>query len=230
MDALTSRIEALAGAPVTGSRPLTGGDVSEVRAVDLADGRALVAKVGGPVASEARMLRSIRASGCPAPEVIGVAGDLLLMTRLPEGRSTPQGWAEAGEAVATLHAAHGSAYGWPEDHAIGPAPQPGGETDDWPTFWAEKRLLAWPEVLPRDVADRLHTLAKRLPDLIPAQPPKSLLHGDLWTGNLLFDGGFSGLIDPASYHGDSEVDLAALTTFGTPPPQFWEGYGPLREG
>ncbi|SFG24139.1 Fructosamine-3-kinase [Palleronia marisminoris] len=230
MSDFDQRISALVGQPVRASRRLSGGDVSSVRAVTLDDGRTLVAKVGGPVRNEARMLSAIAAAGCPAAQVIAVDEQYLVMTMLSEGRPSETGWAEAGRAIAKLHAASGAHYGWPEDHAIGAAIQPGGKDEDWPRFWAEARLLAWPEALTGDVAKRLETLAGRLPDLLPARPPASLLHGDLWTGNLIFDGGFQGLIDPASYYGDAEVDLAALTTFGTPPDSFWESYGPLRDG
>jgi hypothetical protein len=74
-------------------------------------------------------------------------------------------------------------------------------------------------------------LARRLPDLLPARPAPSLLHGDLWAGNVLFGGGgVSGLIDPACYYGDGEVDLAMLHLFGAPGPGFAEGYGALAPG
>ena len=204
--------------------------MSEVLAVTLADGRNLIAKTGGPLMAEAAMLRAIAGTGCPAAKVVAVSDECLLMERLPEGTASPQGWAEAGEALARLHGHTGASYGWHADHAIGGAPQPNAPADDWVTFWAERRLLAWPDAVPPDIADRLEILAGRLPDLLPPTPPASLLHGDLWTGNLIFDGAFRGLIDPASYHGDSEVDLAALTTFGTPPQSFCDAYGPLRDG
>jgi fructosamine-3-kinase len=58
-----------------------------------------------------------------------------------------------------------------------------------------------------------------------------LLHGDLWTGNLLVkDGKLAALIDPACYHGDPEVDLAMLCLFGSPDEAFWQAYGPLPPG
>ena len=176
------------------------------------------------------MLQAIGATGCPAAQVIAVDDACLLLERLPEGRASDAGWAQAGRAIAALHATIGPHYGYGFDHAIGPAPQPAAPTDDWPTFWAKRRLMAWPDALPVDIARRLERLAARMAELLPRSPPPSLLHGDLWTGNLIFDGHFQGVIDPASYYGDAEVDLAALTTFGTPPPGFWQAYGPLRDG
>ena len=60
------------------------------------------------------------------------------------------------------------------------------------------------------------------PDMLPAKPPAALLHGDLWSGNVLFHGGqLAALIDPACYHGDREVDFAMLQVFGNPPDAFF---------
>ncbi|WP_268745523.1 fructosamine kinase family protein [Palleronia rufa] len=135
-------IARLAGCSVVDFQPLSGGDVSSVAAVRLADGRRIVAKSGGPVRAEADMLRAIAATGCPAARVVAVNDSCLLMERLAEGRASDTGWAQAGHAVAALHAATGPRYGWETDHAIGPALQPAAPMDDWPAFWAERRLLA----------------------------------------------------------------------------------------
>jgi fructosamine-3-kinase len=66
---------------------------------------------------------------------------------------------------------------------------------------------------------------------LPTEPAPSLLHGDLWTGNILVrDGRLAALVDPACYHGDAEVDLAMLELFSSPPGAFWEAYGRLPPG
>jgi Fructosamine kinase len=58
-----------------------------------------------------------------------------------------------------------------------------------------------------------------------------LLHGDLWGGNILVTGDqVSGLIDPACYHGHTEVDLAMLGLFDQPNAAFCEAYGLLEPG
>ena len=105
------------------------------------------------------------------------------------------------------------------------------ETGDWPAFWGEQRLLATARVLDRPWRDRVHRLARRLGELLPASPAPSLLHGDLWNGNILVAGGkLAALIDPACYHGHSEVDLAMLMLFADPPPTFWDAYGEPEQG
>ncbi|RAP41313.1 aminoglycoside phosphotransferase [Rhodovulum viride] len=223
-------LEALLGVPVARVTPLQGGDLSEVVRVALSDGRQVVAKTGPRVATEARMLAAIAATGAPAPQVIAGTEGLLVLEYLAEIRATPDGWAALGDGLARLHATRGAAYGWPEDYAFGPAALPNRASGDWPGFWTDRRLLAWPEALPADIARRVEALALRLGDLLPNRPTASLLHGDLWTGNVLFTAEGAALIDPACYHGDAEVDLAMLELFGTPGPAFRDRYGASAPG
>ncbi len=231
MERLRERLDSALGEPIAKMGALSGGDLSQVYGITTSDGRTLVAKFGGRLRAEARMLEAIARTGCPAPEVILIEDDLLVMTRLAEGRpGTRTGYAEAGAAVAELHGATADRYGWCQDHAFGGVPCPAAPSGNWAQFWAERRLLAWPEALSPDIARRLERLARDLAGRLPARPPASLLHGDLWSGNVVFDGAFSGLIDPACYHGDAEVDLAMLTLFGHPPAAFWDGYGRLAAG
>lgn len=101
---------------------------------------------------------------------------------------------------------------------------------DWPTFWAEKRLLANLAALPCDIARRIEALAPRLSELLPAAPPASLLHGDLWLGNLHLAQRQFWMIDPACCYGHAEVDLAFLHLFGTPDAKFTQRHGALEAG
>ena len=80
---------------------------------------------------------------------------------------------------------------------------------------------------------RLESILARLPELIPAQDP-ALLHGDLWRGNVLFNGaGTAHLIDPACYWGWPEAELGMTTLFGAFSPVFYQAYTetrPLQQG
>jgi len=230
MDTLSAACaEVLGSAP--DSRQLHGGDLSEVLRLNLDDGREVVAKRGPIVTREARMLEAIAAAGAPVPRVLGVAGDVLLMEALNETAPSGDAWRRLGDDLARLHATTGAGYGWPEEYAFGPVAIANAPADDWPAFWAERRLLPFLPHLPRSLARRVERLAGRLADLVPKAPPPALLHGDLWLGNLLAGpGGRFYLIDPASYHGDAEVDLAMLHLFGTPGARFAEAYGALAAG
>lgn len=223
-------IEALLATPVTDIAPLHGGSLSEIARVGLADGSVVVAKTGPLVSAEARMLRAMADAGAPAPKVLAVEGDLLIMEFLDEARSGPAGWAALGHALAGLHGARGTAYGWEEDYAFGPARLPNAPMADWPAFWGARRMLAWPEALPAGIARRVERLASRLPEILPKQPAPALLHGDLWSGNVLFTAEGAALIDPACYYGHGEVDLAMLHLFGRPGAGFDDAYGPLEPG
>ncbi|WP_425338910.1 fructosamine kinase family protein [Methylocapsa acidiphila] len=78
---------------------------------------------------------------------------------------------------------------------------------------------------------RVEALAADLANRLPARPAPALLHGDLWSGNILAAGGrVEGLIDPACYYGHAEVDLAMLGLFDAPAPAFFAAYGPLDHG
>lgn len=228
---LAEATRALTGQEILFVQTLQGGDLSQVARITLApDHITYVAKTGPRVACEARMLAALAQAGSPVPDVIGVSGDVLLMEDLPEGPATPDAWAGLGMALKAQHKVVGAAYGWVEPYAFGPVAIPCAPRATWPGFWADQRLMAAPGEMPRAIAKRLERLSARLPDLLPPAPPASLLHGDLWRGNVHFSGGKGNFIDPACYHGHGEVDLAMLHLFGAPPPEFQDAYGPLDAG
>jgi fructosamine-3-kinase len=115
------------------------------------------------------------------------------------------------------------AFGWAADNFIGSLPQANSACVRWPQFWAEQRLFPQWERARRsghfDAADgrAFRRLLARLDDLLApgdADGP-SLLHGDLWGGNVhVISGGEAALIDPSTYHGHREVDLAMAELFG----------------
>ncbi len=216
---------ALLGGEVARMEPLGGGCLEEVTRVTLRGGRRAVAKGGPAPRVEAAMLEAMRAAGAPAPAVLAVDDALLVMEERPRRGALADAWGDLGRVLATLHAAEGVSYGWHADYAYGPVALPNAPTDDWPAFWAERRLLAHADALPADLARRVAALAAELPARLPARPRPSLLHGDLWGGNVLVDGDrVSALIDPACYHGHGEVDLAMLSLFDRPDARFFDAY------
>nr|WP_216671166.1 fructosamine kinase family protein [Mangrovicoccus sp. HB161399] len=218
------------GAEIRRLVPLQGGDLSEVARADLADGRIAVLKRGPLAGREARMLRAMAAAGAPVPDVLGFDDGLLVLDWLEPGPSDAAAWTACGAGLRRLHGSLAASCGWDEDYAFGPVAIPNGRMESWPGFWAERRLLPFLPHLPASLARRVETLARRLPDLLPARPPAALLHGDLWQGNIHFSGGTGMLIDPACYHGDAEADLAMLDLFGRIPAAFLDGYGTLAPG
>ncbi|WP_010542977.1 fructosamine kinase family protein [Sphingomonas elodea] len=220
---LADRAAALLGTPVSAAAALSGGDLSAVHRLRLADGGSAIAKQGPLVSVEADMLAAIAASGAPAPAVLGVGEDLLLIEEMPNDGHLATSWDSLATTLRTLHAATGQGYGWHADYAFGRVAIPNGTNRDWPGFWADRRLRCHLPHLPAPLARRLERLADRMPDLLPANPAPALLHGDLWGGNILVAAGrVTALIDPACYHGDREVDAAMLTLFDAPPARFFD--------
>ncbi len=163
-------------------------------------------------------------------------------------RGDAGGWRRLGRDLAALHrrAPDGGRFGWRRDNAIGPLPQPNGWMERWGDFWAERRILPLAgELAERGVFDRselavLKETAERARSLLaPAADADgpSLLHGDLWAGNVMFRRSGKGtegvLIDPAVYVGHREVDLAMCRRFGGFPQEFFDAYAdawPLQAG
>jgi fructosamine-3-kinase len=239
-DRARAAIEQAAGSPIREARPLSGGSIAEVLAVETEDGRALVAKLGGGAGSglalEGAMLRHLEDRDVPVPSVLHADDHLLLMTRVPSGDSLG-GRVEdhAAHVVAALHDHTGPAFGFEYDTVIGGLHQPNPQTARWVDFFRDHRLLFMAGEaesagrLPARLRGRIETLAGRLEAFIdePARP--SLLHGDLWGGNVLADGGrVSALIDPALYWGHPEIELAFTTLFGTFGEAFFARYRELR--
>ncbi len=144
---------------------------------------------------------------------------------------------QLGQQLAALHRQTGETFGWPRHNVIGDTPQINIPEDDWLTFFREHRLRfqidrARGRGLLLSNAD---TLLERLEEFFASHTPApSLLHGDLWSGNVGYDEtGAPVLVDPAVYHGDRETDLAFTTMFGGFSQTFYEAYQeayPLDQG
>jgi len=234
--ALDDAIGALGGRIVRRAR-IGGGQWATVERIDLADGRALAAKRGRGMALEGWMLQRLAATPLPVPRVHHAGDDLLVMDLIEgEGRLDAAGERHAAELLAALHDLPVEGFGLERDTVIGSLVQPNPKTENWIDFFRDQRLLymARQARLPREVMSRIDRLAGRLDRYIARDVRPSLLHGDLWAGNLLARGGrVVAAIDPAIYQGDAEIELAFGTLFGPFDRAFFERYQelrPIREG
>jgi fructosamine-3-kinase len=145
-----------------------------------------------------------------------------------------------GEALAVLHGERRERFGWARDNFIGGSVQRNGWADDWVSFWQEKRLhpqlrMAAGHRLPSRMIDRGERLIADCGVFFQNHAAAaSLLHGDLWSGNVAaLPDGTPVLFDPAVYVGDREADVAMTELFGGLPPDFMARYretAPLADG
>jgi fructosamine-3-kinase len=247
MRTLAERAEHLLGAAVVSTTPVAGGDTCTSTRLRLSDGRSALIKTRpnppeGFFEAEARGLRWLAEPGAvPVAEVLGVQADCLVLGWVEPTRPTPEAATELGRMLARLHASGADGFGAEQDGFIGTLPLPNRPAPTWPEFFAVRRILPYLKlgvdrghVAPED-ATAVEGVVRRIVDLAgPAEPP-ARLHGDLWSGNLVWNGERSAvLVDPSAHGGHRETDLAMLALFGLPQlPRVLAAYdeeAPLADG
>jgi len=233
--------EAALGERLLSTRQMGGGCIGEVYKVELADGTTLVAKVDREAEShlerEAYMLRYLREySELPVPEVFYGTQTLLLMQFVEGSNSfSDASQRHAAELLAALHEITAGAYGHERDTLIGSLEQPNPPTQSWVEFFRDQRLFYLAEVahrsgrLPSEDVKQIERLAERLEELIEEPERPSLIHGDVWSGNMLAKGErVTAFLDPAIYYADREVELAFISLFNSFGEPFFERYEEIR--
>jgi fructosamine-3-kinase len=238
---VTLRLERVLGTAVRDCRGIGGQHGVRHCRVTLADGRTAFAKLAGAAAgsaaagsdtagfeaagfaAEARGLRWLGEAGAvPVPEVLGWDEAALVISWVPEEAPARQAAERFGRDLARLHAAGAAAFGAPWPGSIAGLPLPNDAGTSWPEWYATQRLLPYARRA-RDAGSLtsadvrlIEAVAAQAGDLAgPAEPP-SRIHGDCWSGNVLWFGGQGWLIDPAAHGGHRETDLAMLALFGAP--------------
>ncbi|HEY7325408.1 MAG TPA: fructosamine kinase family protein [Streptosporangiaceae bacterium] len=233
--AAAGRLGALLGTPVAAAQDL--GEQHGVRhyRLRLADGRLAFAKGGnGPpspdaawmgFAAEAAGLRWLAESrSAPVPAVLLETADWLVIDWVDEVQPRRESAVRFGRELAGLHAAGAPRFGapWPGVIAGLPLPNDAGAGESWPEWYAASRVLPYARIAADagtlSAADLglIESACARFGDVAgPAEPP-ARLHGDCWSGNVLWSDGRGWLIDPAAHGGHRETDLAMLALFGAP--------------
>ena len=229
------------------SRPIGGGCINDASCVT-GNGQSYFVKTNSQsdpeiFRAEFKALEEISKSDCirvPKPVCYGSGGgysflvmEYLELTPAKGSRS----WVDLGVNLARLHKVSSRRFGWVMDNVIGSTPQPNKECEDWISFFRDQRLghqlkLAQEKGVQFDGADTLLDGLERF--FQDYAPRPSLLHGDLWNGNVGFlKSGEPVIFDPATYFGDREAEFGIIEMFGGFAPEFYQGYHsewPLDQG
>jgi fructosamine-3-kinase len=232
---LAAAVERATGRAVRAAARVGGGDINDGWRVELDGGDTAFVKTRadarpGEYAAEAAGLRWLGEPGAlRVPEVLGAGDDVLVLAWVQEGARGDT--AALGRGLAAVHAAGAPGFGGDGPLRLGAAELPNDPLGDWAAFYAQRRLLP----LAAQARDRgalsaagveaVERVAGRSGELAGPPEPPARLHGELWSGNVLWDtAGEPWLIDPAAYGGHREVDLAMLRLFGDPGPAFLAAY------
>lgn len=168
------------------------------------------------------------------PNVVSLSEHTLTLEYIESVGGSRLQWQQFGQDLAKFHQCQHPQCGWPDNNHIGLNPQTNGWHNDWGQFFYQQRLSAQVGMI------RDHKLRTRYQQALAncRQPlvdflnhsasHMTLLHGDLWSGNVLFDQRSAWLIDPAVYCGDPDADLAMTELFGGFPGVFYQGYRAVR--
>jgi len=220
--------------------PVNGGDSNESYLLSLSANHKLFIKYNNSATSlnmftaEVASLKEIQQVVPFTPtvqEIVPIGeGAAIFMDYIAPGKAFTNNWMDAGEKIASIHLSKSSHNGFVIPNFIGRLIQDNTLFDKWSSFFIHNRLEPQLKLaidsgrlphLPQSKINALYTAA--LSRMINIQPV--LLHGDLWTGNVLFDqDGKAWLVDPACYYGHSEMDLAMTKLFGKFPKTFYTAY------
>ncbi|AFM13716.1 fructosamine kinase family protein [Turneriella parva] len=206
---------------------LKGGSIASISRIDAVNGPYVLKQHKTPpdgfFASERACLETLKSAGVPTPEIITAGEDFLLMSYIAPGEVAE---AAAGEALAHLHNTRSPQCGFQQDTYLATFLQPNAPASAWADFYLDHRLAPMLGRLDLESAELnlWRDFGKTVRPHLGKVNEFSLLHGDLWPGNLLYGETGPVFIDPACYFGDGLVDIAMSRLFGGLGEAFYASY------
>lgn len=240
---LRQQLAELLGEAITSVRPVSGGDINQSFRVE-STSASYFCKVNNALkfplilefeAKSLRILEEKTAFRIPKVIASGLAeNEQFLLLEWAEPHSPNAPWSAFAENLAAMHQITHAVFGLDFDNFIGSLPQENTPSENWVEFFISRRLEAQLRLggVPKDYFAKFSALFSRLEELLFPEAP-ALLHGDLWSGNVLHFGESYTVIDPAIYYGHREADLAMTALFGGFPSEFYSAYNakfPLEHG
>lgn len=241
--ALQAEVERQVKSKILSIAPLSAANNAQIYRLTTDDSRVLVAKVAERgLDTEAWMLNYLKTkSKLPVPTVLYSNEHIIIMEFIrAHFMLDDTAHRNAAELLAALHQIRADSYGLERDTLIGSLAQPNKQSKDWIQFFGEYRLSYMAqEALKEGKVDakfvrQIDKLIAKLPELIGPPGPPSLIHGDIWGGNILAgQSRVAAFIDPAIYYADAEIELAFIKLFNTFGGSFFSRYNeinPIRAG
>ena len=175
------------------------------------------------------------------PKVLGFSKNCLLLEWIETSHNSNH-QNEIGRDLANLHKHTNKYFGFDYDNTIGEMPQYNAinqSITSWNYFFWEYRLLfqikyaLTNKLISNKEYKKLLLIKSKLENLLSNSIKPSLLHGDLWSGNVIIGINSPVFIDTSCYYGHSEADLALTYMFGGFSNDFYRSYdinNPLQSG
>ncbi len=214
---------------------LSANAVTTIDLETLPDGTQRIVKNSGDtfvLEAEAAMLEHLRAH-LRVPEVYEHSRGRLVMEYIPnDALCNGSCETEIADALAHLHSIPAQGvFGFASDTTIGPFRQRNRPRIRWVDFYREMRVLDFAakafdeQKLDKTLLGRIEKLSANLEQFLTEPEHSSLLHGDVWSGNVLTkDNHLAAFIDPACYYGHFEMELAFIGMFNTFGESFYSRY------
>ncbi len=239
---LQKRIEGLIDSRIRAVNTVAGGSINKAAKIKTADNQTFFLKWNDSAPDDTFLkekkgleLLASADTGLKIPAVVGMSSTedeigFLLIQFIQEGSANTHSAEKFGRRLALLHKNTADQYGLEYGNYIGRLPQKNSWHENWIDFFIEERLelqlkqAVDKRLLHAAISENFQRLYKKLPELLPNEPP-SLLHGDLWSGNYFFDAeGEPVIYDPAVYYGNREIEIAFTHLFGGFSSGFYEAY------